>query len=886
MTKSTIKKLRLIIPLLLFVHHSASAIVYYSRANGNWNVNSTWSTATYGSGINTGTYPKAGDIAYIGNGYTISISSAISCATLNVGQGISGTLQFLSTSTYSAQISGNVTVNTGAKIWYNTPVNRNHSFYVGGNFANYGTVDFYYAAGQVVNLTFNGSTNSVVSGTGFWDLNYVVMSKTASINTELNVQTNNFESGIKSMIATYGTYVHNNTGAYAINPTTATFTIGPNVIFKVPMGLMLFASNADNLVLRGGLHVNGGSVFVGKSNGLQGIRTDRSGSIIPNLNVTSGNLIVYGGITYNTTSASEPFQFQMTGGNILLNAGTSGTNRQVFFVTDIPGSSFTMTGGTITIQKPSTGGILNPDFSICGINGSVTTTGGTVQFGNGVTASGANFNFKPFPTVTQPHFRISGQSGVPNTLATSYSSTYSFKLLSLTIDASKTFDVRSIGGTAGDTKTMTLLSTANGTDALYNNGTFTARQSTVTFNTTGAQAIGGTSTTSFYNLSINNGSNITLNRSAIVTNYLSMVNGKLISTATNLLTCSSTANASLGASNSYVDGPMVHTFAGTSPTAKTFPIGKGSSHRPAVLTITHTNSTPVTYRGEVFNSPATALPFSNPPTISNVSQVRYLRFNRQSVANFSSGTIQMYYDIDDVVADKNTLNIAHDDGVSAWVNIGGTATANWTGNVTSSSFTSFNTYFALANPPGGGNPLPIELTSFSAYLSNQDVTVKWTTQAEVNNDYFNIERSSDNISYETIGTVDAAGNSSHETNYMFVDQEPLSGISYYRLTQTDIDGNVERFAPTVIDNRKRVNFSVYPNPSSSGIVNLSGSSNGSFSSITVQDITGKVIPSEFINRENGIQELHINDYYTSRGGIFIVSVLDGDRSYRQKLLIE
>ncbi len=883
--KSNVKKLSLFAFVLFCIHSSSFAITYYTRASGNWNQSTTWSTTAYGNPVNLGTFPVAGDAVFIGDGYTVNISSNVACATLNVGQGISGILQYLSAGAYSATISGNVTVNTGGKIWYNTGVNRTHTFNVGGNFANFGTIDFFYASNQLVNLTFYSSANSNVTGTGSWDLNNVVLNKIISKNAQLNVQTNAFESAIRNFVGNFGTYVHNNTGTYNINPTAATFTIGTNVIFNIPMGIVRFASMADNLVLQGALYVSGGTVFVGTSAGMQGIRTDKNGSTTPYLEISAGTLIVYGGISYLITSVFDPFSFKMTGGSMLLNPGTTGTNRQVFYVNDVAGSIFNMTGGTITLQKPNTTGTSVTDFGVCGINGTVTSTGGVVQFGNGVTPSGAAFSFRPFANVTQPNFRISGQAGLPNTLAPSFSSTVNFKLLSLYIETGKTFDIRSIGGTAGDTKTMTLISTANGTDALYNNGTFIARQSNVTFNTSGAQAIGGTSVTTFYDLSINNVSNITLNRPANVSNYLSMVNGKLITTNTNILTCGSNANASLGSTTSYVDGPMTHTIASSSLTSKTYPIGKGTAFRAVVINITHSDATPVTYRAEVFNSPASSLPYSNPPTISAVSHVRYTKFLRQSVSNFTSGTIQMYYNTDDVVADKNTLAVAHDDGAAAWVNIGGVATANWTGNIVSGTFTSFNSHFALANPPGGGNPLPIELTSFLVSLNNKKVDITWTTQAEVNNNYFTIERSTDNETFTAIGNVEGAGNTTQSHNYSFTDNDPLPGISYYRLSQTDFDGHTVHYTASVVNNKANGLFNIYPNPSRNGNVHLMSEDGASLTDISVQDITGKIIPAETFDRGNGVVDLSIDERYTSKGGIFIITASDGQKLIRHKLLI-
>lgn len=878
----------LIAILMLFTFQMSQATTYYSRTNlGNWTTNATWSTVGYGNATNTGTYPKAGDVANIGNGYTIYINAVVTCATLNIGQGTSGILEFKSTGNYSLTVTGNITLNTGAKFWYNTATNRTHTVIVGGNFANFGAVDFYFAASQIANVIFNGAGSSTVSGIGTWDLNTVTLNKSGATTAALNVQANAFELGIKTFVGTYGTYNHNNTGTYNINPTAGTFTIGPNMVYKVPQGTMWFASAAPDVLLQGSLYVNGGTVKVGTTAGVQGLRSDQNGTFVPYLEVSAGSLIVYGGITYGGGSTNEPFSFKMTGGTISLNTGTTGTNRQVFVVNDKVNSVFNMTAGTITIEKPNITGVATIDVSIPGTLGTVTTTGGTIVFGTTNTANGAIFNFKPYPSATYPNFKITGNSANTGTLATSTGTTQNFKLLSLYIDVNKTFDIRSVSGATGDSKTMTLTSTANGVDALYNNGTFTARTSTVTFNPTGAQAIGGTNVTTFYNLSINNSNHITLNKPAQVSNFLSMVNGKLLTTNTNVLTCLSAANANIGSVSSYVDGPMIHTIATASNTTKTYPIGKSGAYRAVVLTAQHTNATSVTYRAEIFNSAASGLPYTLPPSISNVSNVRYVQFTRQNVANFSSGKLQMYYDTDDGVADKNTLLMAHDNGTTQWQNFGGVATANWSGNITSNTFNNFHTFFALGNPPGGGNPLPIELATFSATLVNKQVDVKWTTQAEINNHYFTIERSADNVTFSELGRVDGAGNTTTTQNYSFTDFHPLTGVSYYRLKQTDYDGKCAYFPVSVIRNIRKGTFLVYPNPSTSQVVHLNyGDDQLKYFTITVQDITGRIIPSTIEPEENGNMRLIIDEAYIRRGEMLLIVGQDGHESIQQKLIIE
>ncbi|MBP6334162.1 MAG: T9SS type A sorting domain-containing protein [Bacteroidia bacterium] len=879
-------KLSLLLILFISIQSISFAATYYSRTNGgDWTNNTSWSTVSYGNATNTGTYPRAGDIANIGDGYTIYIDNNNACATLNIGQGASAILEYRSTANFTLTVSGNVTVNTGARFWYNTATNRSHSCIVGGNFTNYGIVDFFRSSSQHVNLTMNAASNSTVSGIGTWDLNQVALNK-SSIATQMTVQTNGFETGIKNFVGTMGTYIHNNTGTYAINPAAGNFIIGSNMAYRVPLGTMWFSAISNETILQGALYVNGGTVRIGTGAGLQGLRSDQNGLTIPYLEVSSGNLLVSGGITHGTSSASEPFRFNMSGGTITLNSGATGTNRQVFYVNDRPGSTFTMSGGTIILEKPNTNGPLTFDFSVCGSMGTVTTTGGTIQFGNNNTLAGRTFNFRPYAGVLQPNFRVTGNSTRTITLRTSYGSTASFRLRSLYIDVNKIFDIRSIGGTFGDNKTMTLTNTANGVDALFSNGSFVARTSTVTFNPTGAQAIGGSNVTTFYNLAINNANNITLNRAANVSNYLSMVNGRLITTNTNVLTCYSTANANLGSATAYVDGPMIHTVATSASIIKTYPIGKAGAYRPAVLTLRHVNSTSVTYRGEVFNVAASGLPFGLPPPIANVSNVRYLRFTRQLISNFSTGQIQMYYDSDDGVADRNSLIVAHDDAASMWQNHGGVATANWTGSITSAVFNTFNTFFALANPPGGGNPLPVELTNFSAKMRNYQVDLNWTTETEINNDYFTIERSADNINFSTLEQVSGSGNSSTRHNYSFVDDRPLRGVSYYRLKQTDYDGTTVNLPTVVVDNVRRKEFTAYPNPAPASNVQLSYESDQlKYYHVTVQDVQGKTIPANVEIQENGNMKLSIDKSHIQEGALYLIRASDGKENLQQKIIL-
>ncbi|HEV3224834.1 MAG TPA: T9SS type A sorting domain-containing protein [Puia sp.] len=121
--------------------------------------------------------------------------------------------------------------------------------------------------------------------------------------------------------------------------------------------------------------------------------------------------------------------------------------------------------------------------------------------------------------------------------------------------------------------------------------------------------------------------------------------------------------------------------------------------------------------------------------------------------------------------------------------------------------------------------LPIDLLSFTGQCNNNHIVLDWTTAAETNNDYFNIERSEDGADWETIGTVKSAGNSSANQNYSFTADETQNSISYFRLKQTDLDGNFKYFHTIQVNNcfKDRTEVNIYPNPSNG--LTLSGSIN-------------------------------------------------------------
>jgi streptogramin lyase len=108
--------------------------------------------------------------------------------------------------------------------------------------------------------------------------------------------------------------------------------------------------------------------------------------------------------------------------------------------------------------------------------------------------------------------------------------------------------------------------------------------------------------------------------------------------------------------------------------------------------------------------------------------------------------------------------------------------------------------------------LPIQLTSFVCKNNNDINQLQWQTATENNNKQFEIERSSNSSTFNIIGIVDGAGNSSSIKNYSFNDATPLAGNNYYRLKQIDYDGKFEYSAIILVRVAKIDDIIIYPNP--------------------------------------------------------------------------
>ena len=179
--------------------------------------------------------------------------------------------------------------------------------------------------------------------------------------------------------------------------------------------------------------------------------------------------------------------------------------------------------------------------------------------------------------------------------------------------------------------------------------------------------------------------------------------------------------------------------------------------------------------------------------------------------------------------------------------------------------------------------LPLTLLSFKGKATESGNQLEWQTINEFNVAGFDVQRKLDEISWETIGFVNGAGNSGSVQAYSFMDQHPGWGTNYYRLRQLDMDGKFVFSSMISIKGRIApvTEAQIFPNPVKEGhfFVYLSRApSEGSM--IRILDSTGLLV------RESNIHEAATKvDVSGLIPGVYVVMVSTGAENTCKKIVI-
>ena len=160
-------------------------------------------------------------------------------------------------------------------------------------------------------------------------------------------------------------------------------------------------------------------------------------------------------------------------------------------------------------------------------------------------------------------------------------------------------------------------------------------------------------------------------------------------------------------------------------------------------------------------------------------------------------------------------------------------------------------------------PIPVELTSFTANITNEgNVVLNWSTATETNNQMFEIERRAESDEYYEIGYVEGAGTTTEPKEYFYIDQTVEPGEYYYRLKQIDFNGVYEYSDEVFVEVKAALTFSLeqnYPNPfNPSTKIEYSINQSG-LVTLTIFDMLGNEIWA-LVNEEKsaGVYEVDFN----------------------------
>ncbi|NVO84749.1 T9SS type A sorting domain-containing protein [Hymenobacter terrestris] len=177
----------------------------------------------------------------------------------------------------------------------------------------------------------------------------------------------------------------------------------------------------------------------------------------------------------------------------------------------------------------------------------------------------------------------------------------------------------------------------------------------------------------------------------------------------------------------------------------------------------------------------------------------------------------------------------------------------------------------------GNPPLPVTLVSFSAKASGAQVAIRWETASELNNKQFEVERSLDSRTFETVLTRAGQGTTNAATVYNEVDRQPLNGLSYYRLKQVDLDGKTSYSSIVPVSFLKAGEVVMYPNPVADQLtITMNGGTEGV--SVTITDLSGRTIQAQQLRADGKL------DMANLKAGTYLVTVGKGNAKVTRRIV--
>lgn len=377
---------------------------------------------------------------------------------------------------------------------------------------------------------------------------------------------------------------------------------------------------------------------------------------------------------------------------------------------------------------------------------------------------------------------------------------------------------------------------------------------------------------------------LTVNIPVTITTALTLNSG-IIANDETLLTINSGVTVTGGSNSSHVDGRLRK----IGNTAFTYPFGNDGFYAP-LTTSALGGATTQHFTGRYFHTNPELAGYSRASkeaTLGEINECEYWEFERTNSTVTPTITLTWSDDRTCPIVDFNEFVVTKWTGTQ-WIDLeaagltGDATTGSVRNNITVPNFSP--PIFTLAQ---SFRILPVEILSFGAVaIDNKQVRVTWSTASEENNAYFTVERSLDGKKWSAIGIVPGVGNSNRIESYEFIDEKPVFGRQFYRITQTDFDGKSQTFrvvGVTLTGAALEVHsYKVYPNPSSGQVKIFSENSNLEQAEIAIINQQGQ----EMMAFENVNGRLFEIDLSHLPKGLYLIRIKNNHQLVSKKVVIQ
>ncbi len=189
--------------------------------------------------------------------------------------------------------------------------------------------------------------------------------------------------------------------------------------------------------------------------------------------------------------------------------------------------------------------------------------------------------------------------------------------------------------------------------------------------------------------------------------------------------------------------------------------------------------------------------------------------------------------------------------------------------------------------------LPVTLVDFGAVYNDDKVNLKWTSTFELNNDRYEVERSTDGVSFKTVGSVKGLGTYNGRHDYTFSDDVSKNVTNkndlFYRLKQVDINGKAsytKQLVVRVYRTKTLQSLSVTPNPAINDIrVNIQ-LNESAFIVMKITNSVGVEVMRKTTRGNNGTTNLRLEGTNSLSAGVYFLEVIVNSKERMNVKLIK